>query len=140
MLKELGVPEDAVANPFMNLSAVLSPAQKLRLAVGAVLFLPAHFFIVVFSLFMAALVSSIATAGVKASDIGVVRLAAWRRFMLLPLPFFTRGFVFGYGFWRVKTRGRCATFDEAPIIVSNHIGFLEASFMVSAVHVRGSRG
>jgi hypothetical protein len=40
-------------------------------------------------------------------------------------------YVWGLGFPHVVTKGRPVGFDEAPFVVSNHIGVIEGAYLLS---------
>lgn len=112
-------------------------AHRLETAVGLVLLLPLRLVITILSLALCAALGAVATAGVPANRVGVFPLARWRRAILWPAPLCMRMFVAGLGFTFVRTRGQRASFEQAPVVVSNHIGLIEASFLLGAFRVCG---
>jgi hypothetical protein len=40
-------------------------------------------------------------------------------------------FVWGLGFWKVHVTGALASCAQAPVIVSNHIGVVEAAYLLA---------
>ena len=115
---------------------VATPWEVLLACVGFVTVFPIRCLAVVFSLVACAMLGAIATWGVSLKDVGVVPLSKWRRALLAANPALMRLFVFGLGVMRVKTTGVPAKFDDAPIIVSNHIGSIEGAYLLSKFRVR----
>jgi hypothetical protein len=110
--------------------------HRLTTVLGALTLFPVRLVIAATALVLFAALSVVATLGVRQQDVGVVPMARWRRLVLLPAPLLFRMFVFGLGYNWVVTRGKRAGFDQAPLIVSNHVSIVEASFLAGAYRVR----
>lgn len=103
---------------------------KLKVAVGAVTLLPLRLLLVVPLPFIGAAFTKIVLLGANLKS--ETPLPAWRqnalRFVLRRL---TRLFLFGLGFHKIELEGRPAPFEEAPIVVANHMSFVDPLFFIA---------
>lgn len=120
-------PEPSV-NPFAN-PRVLTP---LRIAF-MILMLPVlllRIICLLVVLIFAYLSVKIALIGVK--DSLSKPFTSWRRSCLWPVRFCVRAVLFVFGYYWIPVKGTCAPRDVAPIIISNHVSFLEPLFVFYA--------
>ncbi|XP_065827590.1 lysophosphatidylcholine acyltransferase 2-like isoform X2 [Oscarella lobularis] len=88
--------------------------QKLKIGFNTVLLLPLRVVFLVLAVVTAWLVSIVTMIGL--SDTNQPH-TGWRRRLSHAIPRLCRVILFGFGFWRVRTKGSCASRDEAPLIV-----------------------
>eukprot|EP00246_Nothoceros_aenigmaticus_P004252 TRINITY_DN15706_c0_g1_i1.p1 TRINITY_DN15706_c0_g1~~TRINITY_DN15706_c0_g1_i1.p1 ORF type:complete len:511 (-),score=73.70 TRINITY_DN15706_c0_g1_i1:249-1781(-) len=98
--------------------------------IKTVLMLP----IFVLRVILLVLLMLIAYVSVKIALIGVIDplykpFPTWRRVLLVPIRLCARGCLFCFGFMWIKVKGKPATREQAPIIVSNHISFIDPVFI-----------
>ena len=53
----------------------------------------------------------------------------WRQFLKYPIKLLARAILFTWGFYWIKVTGTPAGVDKAPIIISNHVGFIEPLYL-----------
>jgi len=61
----------------------------------------------------------------------------FRRFLQWPISIFARIMLFSLGFWWISEKGRQVSRAEAPIILSNHITFVDAIYFLFACRPMG---
>eukprot|EP01117_Protostelium_nocturnum_P011921 TRINITY_DN4356_c0_g1_i3.p1 TRINITY_DN4356_c0_g1~~TRINITY_DN4356_c0_g1_i3.p1 ORF type:complete len:557 (+),score=121.33 TRINITY_DN4356_c0_g1_i3:487-2157(+) len=112
-------------NPFSYDRAFgISVLQKLEYIFGVLFLAPFRVLLLAPTISLLLLTSKIAVLGLKDSDHGV-KLSWWRRFMWFQSRLLVRLTLFILGFYYVRTVGKLAKSNEAPIIVSNHISFID---------------
>ena len=91
---------------------------------------PLRMLLIVILLTVCCILCSLATCGYKESDYNRP-MACWRTIFLKPLPLFGRLIFLIMGYYHIPTSGHCASKREAPIIVANHVSFIEAMLLAS---------
>lgn len=115
----------AKINPFTS-SFNNSPIEILK----TVLMLPILVLrVILLLLFMVAAYVSVKVALLGVKDPLYKPFAPWRRALLVPIRLCTRGCLFCLGFVWIKVTGKPARREQAPIIVSNHISFIDPVFI-----------
>jgi len=79
-------------------------------------------------LLIALLIVKIALVGLSVRDIHNKPFTPWRKNLLLIVRYMTRVLLFVWGFWYIPIRGKQASFDQAPILVSNHVSMFDILF------------
>ncbi|BBN16600.1 hypothetical protein MPTK1_7g07720 [Marchantia polymorpha subsp. ruderalis] len=79
------------------------------------------------SMLLGFLCTKVALIGAK--DVLKKPFPAWRRPLLFPVRFFARVLLFACGFQWIHIKGKPAPRDQAPIIVSNHVTFVDPVFI-----------
>lgn len=115
-------------NPFVNPTWRVSALERARLTLMAVTLAPLRAAGMAAIVLACAAVCQVITLGHSRRE----PLGGWRRlaviWFLRPL---VRALLFVMGFFYIPTTGRPASNEEAPVIVSNHITFLEPVFFIS---------
>ena len=57
-------------------------------------------------------------------------LSCWRKALFFPMRVATRGVLFCLGFMYIRVKGHKAPATEAPLLVPNHVGFVEPLFLM----------
>jgi len=100
----------------------------------AVTLLPLRLVLTFVNVPLALIVAQIATLGLREADYDPLDgspLNAWRRAIFSLVSLLVRFQLLLFGFWRIRVKGRCASREEAPIIVANHVsGLVEGMFMI----------
>jgi 1-acyl-sn-glycerol-3-phosphate acyltransferase len=118
-------------NPFISRTLVMPWLQRLKLFITAITLFPIRVLLTVLIIVFASLIAVIGTAGLRRSAYERP-LSRWRRIVLWPVRPLIRLVLFVIGVW-VTVHGRPAPKTVAPIVVSNHLGFLEPSYLVAAL-------
>lgn len=79
---------------------------------------------------IACVICALATCGYKESDYNRP-MSGWRAWILTPLPLIGRIVFLVMGYYYITINGKCAKKREAPIIVANHVTFIEAMLLAS---------
>ena len=129
-------PDAPTVNPFVNHTwSIASLYERLKYSVLGPVLVPARGAVLVASLLASAVVANAAVLGLSEADLNDRPLVWWRRLLRLPLQYLTRLSLFALGITHVKFRGRRAAADEAPLVVANHLGFLEP--LILGAHTGG---
>jgi hypothetical protein len=124
--------QSAAVNPFVNPTWRFSELERLRIAAMSVTLVPIRLTFVILLVLSASFVSFLITLGISRQNIQSVPLSKLRqlcvRWIVSPL---VRLVLFALGFVYVPRRGRPASSAEAPIVISNHISFVEPLLYVS---------
>ncbi|XP_024529188.1 lysophospholipid acyltransferase LPEAT2 [Selaginella moellendorffii] len=117
---------EAVVNPFQGESLGFSPSEIFK----TILMLP--IFLLRLAILAAALI--LAYCSVRCALIGVEDplykpFSRWRRILLWPLRICARIAMFAFGYVWISIKGTPAPRDVAPIVVSNHVSFLDPVYI-----------
>lgn len=116
---------DPPVNPFHERSN-WSPIQRLK----SILLFPLFLLRVVAMLTLMALgYLFIKLALIGVSEPLIKPFHPWRRFLLWPARLGARVVMFTMGYYYISVKGRPAHRSVAPIIVSNHVGFIDPIFV-----------
>ena len=117
-------------NPFVNKTFFLSRHEHVRLALAAGFLLPfrAAAFIALF--IPAYLHCKLCVWGVLLADIQSRPLSGWRRIAVGPVGWYCRLLLFALGYVWVEESGQRAAGSAAPLVVCNHVGFVEPLLLV----------
>ncbi|KAL2612797.1 hypothetical protein R1flu_024489 [Riccia fluitans] len=113
-------------NPFKNGSRDWHAVEVVKTVLLTPLFVVRALLWIV-SLALGFLCTKLALIGAK--DVLKKPFSAWRRLLLFPVRFFARVLLFACGFHWIHIKGKPAPRDQAPIIVSNHISFVDGVFI-----------
>jgi lysophosphatidylcholine acyltransferase/lyso-PAF acetyltransferase len=119
-------------NPFVNLTWKIDEEERRRLCLAAVTIFPLRALGVLLGLVLAALAAKLGVWGLSDEELKRPLSPARRLLVVWPVRLMARAILLAAGFYWIETRGRKASASEAPIIVSNHISFLENFFLVHA--------
>ncbi|CAI5995458.1 unnamed protein product [Closterium sp. NIES-64] len=121
---------DEPFNPFVNHSAPIdTPYEIVKLTLMFPVFLVRAvlmFVCFVFGYFFARL------ALIGAKHIHTKPFPKWRRHILWPAKLLTRGVLFACGYNWIEVKGKVASRAEAPILVCNHVTFVDPVFLFMA--------
>ena len=76
-------------------------------------------------------VAKLAVAGLTMDETKIQPLLGWRRYIVTPLKLYVRLFLVVLGYVWINEKGKPASCDEAPVIVANHMGFVEPVILLS---------
>jgi 1-acyl-sn-glycerol-3-phosphate acyltransferase len=107
-----------------------SPLYWLRMFIQASILLPIRIGITIVLLILIVMVAYAGTAGMSKLDLEMP-MPLWRRILLFPLRIIVRVELAILSFWWVETKGTLAPRSRAPIIVSNHVGFVEPMLLMA---------
>lgn len=100
----------------------LTTLQRVAFSIGALILLPVRLILFPLFLGLAAVLARLAVAGLPRSQ----ALTSWPRLAVREVMcLMIRAAVLSLGLW-VRTRGRRASKEEAPLIVANHYAFFDA--------------
>ena len=117
-------------NPFVNKTWKISHHEHVRLAFATAFLLPFRGFFM-FVLFMIGYgLGKIAIVGLSLDEVKAKPLSGWRRLIMHPLKLYVRLFLVVLGYVWIGEKGKPATREEAPVIVCNHIGFVEPAVIL----------
>ncbi|ELR12153.1 EF hand domain containing protein [Acanthamoeba castellanii str. Neff] len=117
-----------VVNPFINESIAITGYEWFKLVVGSVLLAPIRLVLILLLLVLAVLLVKIALLGLSVRDIHDKPFTRWRKNVLLLVRYMARALLFVWGFYYIPVKGKQADFDEAPILVSNHVSMFDVLF------------
>jgi 1-acyl-sn-glycerol-3-phosphate acyltransferase len=118
-------------NPFISRTLVMPWPQRLKICVTAVTLFPIRLILMFLLVLSAGLLAVIGTACLPRSAYELP-LPCWRRVVLWPIRWLIRLVLVIMGVW-VTVHGRPAPKSAAPIVVANHLSFLEPMFLVAAL-------
>lgn len=118
-------------NPFINETWKIDEDERLRICLMTVTLAPIRFGSVVLILFIAALFAAFAVRGLSMSDLQHP-LSPDRRRFIEPIRYLARAILFVCGYYWIPTKGEKAEAKDAPIVVANHVSFLDPFYMVAA--------
>ena len=119
-------------NPFVNRTFHLSAHEHIRLSLAMAFLFPfrAALFLLVF---MACyLHCKLCIWGVSLDTIKAQPLPAWRRRLLWPVRWYCRALLLTLGYAWIGAKGKAAKCSEAPMVVCNHVGFVEPIYLIYA--------
>lgn len=123
-----------VVNPFVNDTPKLTRYERLKLSVMSVTILPIRSLMVLGLLLGASGCATLLLLGAPRAKRGqpALPLEPWRRkLMASTIKVFGRGILFACGFYYIKTTGRLAPAEEAPVFVPNHLSFIDPIWAVA---------
>eukprot|EP00850_Spirogloea_muscicola_P023341 SM000349S12881 [mRNA] locus=s349:77780:80799:- [translate_table: standard] len=121
---------DMPFNPFQNNSySITGVYEVLRTAVVLPLFL-IRVLLLLLMLLMGYLSTKVALVGAR--DTLTRPFSPWRRASLWPVRLCARGLLFACGYHWIRVKGKPAPRDAAPILVSNHVTFVDPVFVFFA--------
>jgi lysophosphatidylcholine acyltransferase/lyso-PAF acetyltransferase len=127
--------EDALAgqphlNPFINETRFLSINERIKMSVMTVTIFPIRVLASIGFFIFILLWSKLCAIGLEKED-GLTRpLWPWRQFLMWPVRLAFRGILFAWGYYYIEVKGTPASAKEAPILVPNHISFVEPVFFL----------
>ena len=118
-------------NPFVNKTWKISHHEHVRLSFATAFLLPFRGFFVGLLLLLGYVVCKLTVWGLTLDEVKARPLTGWRRLLMYVLQLYIRLFLLVIGYVWINEKGKPATRDEAPVIVCNHIGFVEPVILVS---------
>jgi lysophosphatidylcholine acyltransferase/lyso-PAF acetyltransferase len=119
-------------NPFVNNTFWITRRECIRLSLSAVTLFPVRLLFSTLSLCGVALFCLFAMIGIdKKKDMKKPFSPLRRALFHLPVMILSRVILMCCGYYWISTYGRKASADEAPIIISNHVTFLEPVYLIS---------
>ncbi|KAI4339050.1 hypothetical protein MLD38_024034 [Melastoma candidum] len=124
--RPLSVPDPSPVDPFRNHSASLlsSPYESLRTLLSLPIAL-LRLLLFVSSLLLGFAATKLALGGWKDRD---SPLPSWRRGIMWVTRLCARLILFSFGYQWIARKGKPATRETAPIVVSNHVSFIDPIF------------
>ncbi|KAJ7523925.1 hypothetical protein O6H91_18G069100 [Diphasiastrum complanatum] len=120
------LPPEPSVNPFLKDAYQFTPLELLKTILMLPLFLIRILILVVVFLVGYA---SVACALIGVKDPLYKPFSTWRRALLWPTRFCARVALFALGYYWIEVKGRPASREQAPIIVSNHISFVDPVYV-----------
>ncbi|CAI5477243.1 unnamed protein product [Closterium sp. Yama58-4] len=120
---------DEPFNPFVNHSAPINSYEIVKLTLMFPVFLVRAVFMFV-CFILGYVFARLALIGAK--HIQTKPFPKWRRNLLWPTKLLTRGVLFACGYNWIEVKGRVASRAEAPIIVCNHVTFVDPIYLFMA--------
>lgn len=114
-----------VENPFMNNTWEISRLERLKCALFGPVLIPPRLLLLFVSLLGAYGFGKLSTIGAELER----PLPRWRIDLQHPMKFFARGIMFALGYHWIPIKGKQASPQHAPIVVSNHCSFCEAIYL-----------
>jgi len=114
-------------NPFIY-DSPLTLYETIKRALGALILLPLRVTLLMPALVFTYLFAKLSIAGLSSSE--DVPMAAWRRVLFLyPCRLMVRYIMFVMGFYHISIKGEPATRRQAPVVVANHVSFVDPFFL-----------
>ncbi|KAM3576955.1 hypothetical protein VYU27_001097 [Nannochloropsis oceanica] len=114
-----------VENPFMNNTWEIYRLERLKCAVFGPVLIPPRLLLLIVSLLGAYGFGKLSTIGAELER----PMPRWRINLQHPMKFFARGIMFALGYHWISIKGKQASPQHAPIVVSNHCSFCEAIYL-----------
>eukprot|EP00455_Lapot_gusevi_P012833 TRINITY_DN1616_c0_g2_i1.p1 TRINITY_DN1616_c0_g2~~TRINITY_DN1616_c0_g2_i1.p1 ORF type:complete len:571 (+),score=204.43 TRINITY_DN1616_c0_g2_i1:63-1775(+) len=119
-------------NPFVNPKWKITEAERLRLTLMGITLAPLRLIFIVVVLSIISFVLSItALKGLNKEKLSQPFEASRRATVELVCRLGSRLVMLGLGFWYIPTKGKPAKRDQAPVVIANHITFIEPIFLLS---------
>jgi len=122
--------KDGAPYPFKNQTEVLKGWNKLRMYMPGLVLIPLRLTLVLLLLLLAALIGAICTFGVSKKQLRERPLRGWRRQGVALLPWIARAILFVVGYYWIPVKGKPASREAAPIVVSNHAALTDAFLLM----------
>lgn len=116
-------------NPFINTTMRLPWHQYVKMVIVGVTLLPLRIVFTVMNVFVMWIFATCVLTGLSEDDIEMP-FTRYRLALKYPICWCLRFQTFLFGFWWIRTKGECASKQEAPIIVSNHVSPFEPFYLV----------
>eukprot|EP00897_Mesotaenium_endlicherianum_P002242 jgi/Mesen1/2045/ME000149S01037 len=117
-------------SPFYNNSRPGNPVlENIRLILMLPIFVLRAIFLLI-NLILGYITTKIALVGAR--NVLTKPFPAWRRAMLWPVRLCARNILFCCGYHYIKVKGKAAERQVAPVIVSNHVTFVDPVFIFFA--------
>lgn len=127
------VPPKPNVDPFASRTKPLTVYDGFKIFVLGLILLPLRWLLIAIFLLIANLWAFIFSIGAEVDLKHPEKLAPWRVAIVLPvLSAIARSILFVMGFYWINVKGKPADSDKAPIIVSNHIGYFEPFYYITA--------
>ena len=114
----------------------LTPRQRTLVWIGAFTLFPIRLVVLIVLLLLSALVSMLVTLGVPPAKLAREALSPFRQNLVASVRFICGLWLNACGFRRFRVKGKRVGFQEAPIIVANHIGLFESLLLMTTAPVR----
>ncbi len=117
-------------NPFMNDTRYLTQSDRVWMSFMTPTVLPVRVICTLILLLCAAVYGKVAVLGLDDKAGLTEPLSAFRRSLLFPVRLMLRAILFVWSFHWIEVKGKKASSSEAPVIVPNHVTFLEPLALV----------
>ena len=124
--------ESAEWNPFTNETKYLPALQRVKIAIMTWTVFPIRAVISLVLLILFVSYGNLAAIGLPAGAGLTKPISSFRRALLFPARLLLRSLLFAWGFHWIKVKGKRASAKEAPVIVPNHVCFIEPLYLVYA--------
>ena len=118
-------------NPFVNKTWKISHHEHVRLSFATAFLLPFRGFFMGLLFLIGYSICKLAVMGLSLEEVKARPLSGWRRMLVKPLKVYVRLFLVVLGYVWINEKGKRATRDEAPVVVANHMGFVEPVIILS---------
>jgi hypothetical protein len=122
---------DEEKNPFVNDNMYLSTGQRVKISLMTVTVLPVRILLSTIILLLAAVYGKLATVGMPPTAGLKSPISKFRAVLAQPIRLFLRSLLFVWGFHWIHVKGKRASARDAPVIVPNHITFIEPLALVA---------
>ena len=119
-------------NPFVNRTFHISAHEHIRLSLAMAFLFPFRISLFMVLFIICYLHCKVCILGVSLDSIKTKPLAAWRRRLLWPVKLYCRVLLLILGYAWIGAKGKPASAKEAPMVVCNHVGFVEPIFLITA--------
>ena len=109
----------------MNFTWAIPRLERIKCALFGPVLIPPRLLLLFVSLFGAYGFGKLSTIGAELER----PLPRWRIELQRPMKLFARGIMFALGYHWISVKGKKASPQEAPIVVSNHCSFCEAIYL-----------
>jgi len=118
-------------NPFVNDTLYLTFGQRVKISIMTVTIMPIRVLLCIVLLIITAVYCKVATIGMGSTAGITTPISAFRSALAQPLRGLLRAILFTWGFHCIHVKGTKAPAELAPVIVPNHISFIEPLALVS---------
>jgi 1-acyl-sn-glycerol-3-phosphate acyltransferase len=121
-------------NTFINSTWAFPRSTQLIYCFCAPITIPIRISVLLASLAVALFFSKLSTFGLDTKKIIAGEcppFAAWRTLLAWPVKFCGRGLLFAVGVVWISVKGKRAKAKDAPLLISNHVCFMDPIFLVS---------
>lgn len=119
------------ANPFVNATWRMSLYEKIKLSVLAWSLFPIRVIATILIVMFLISWTSLVSIGMSKDEWLDKPLSGYRKAFLRPAMWAIRVAMFFWGFYWIKVKGKPAPASEAPVVIANHISFIEPLFLIS---------
>ena len=120
--------KEQTINPFINTTWWIDTHERIRLSIAVGFLLPFRAALMFACFVCAFTVATIATWGLTTEEMRTVPLSPLRRLLLTPIQWLCRIALLSMGYVYIDTQGKM---EYAPIVVANHVGFVEPLYLTS---------